>query len=189
MLITLHPLNCRKLFHWVAPKCRVVCSQQPGTQNKTCNLLMKKFQPYTKKLHWVAPKCRVCMFTATWDYTLSFFSCVFQSPQVLNSNLANLMHLLFLQRSTSQAGEVSQLKEELAASKATFEKRIKDLEVNLEKATSENSELKKSLKDQEENWKTQLATAESKLGESEGKLQALSDRIGLMAKNIWGMSW
>ena len=98
------------------------------------------------------------------------------------------MHLLFLERSTSQAGEVSQLKEELAASKATFEKRIKDLEVNLEKATSENSELKKSLKDQEENWKTQLATAESKLGESEGKLQALSDRIGLMAKNIWGMS-
>ena len=98
------------------------------------------------------------------------------------------MHLLFLQTSTSQAGEGSQLKEELAASKATFEKRIKDLEVNLEKATSENSELKKSLKDQEENWKTQLATAESKLGESEGKLQALSDRIGLMAKNIWGMS-
>ena len=75
----------------------------------------------------------------------------------------------------------------MASSKATFEQRVKNLEASLEKATSENSELKKSMKDQEENWKTQLATAESKLGESEGKLQALSDRIGLMAKNIWKM--
>ena len=76
------------------------------------------------------------------------------------------------------------MKEEMATSKATFEQRIKDLEASLEKATSENSELKKSLKDQEEEWKTRLATAESKLGESQGKLQAMNDRIGLMAKNI-----
>ena len=129
------------------------------------------------------------MFTATWDYTLSFFPCVFQSPQVLNSNLANLVYLLFLfQKSTSQVtGEVAQLKQEMANSTASFEQRIKDLEASLEKATSENAELKKSMKEQEENWKTQLATAESKLGESEGRLQALHDRIGLMAKNIWGI--
>ena len=96
---------------------------------------------------------------------------------------------LFFQKSTSQAtGEVAQLKEEMANSTATFEQRIKDLEASLEEATSENSKLKKSMKSQEEEWKTQLATAESKLGESEGKLQALTDRIGLMAKNIWGMS-
>ena len=96
----------------------------------------------------------------------------------------------FFQKSTSQVtGEVAQLKEEMASSKATFEQRIKDLEASLEKATSENSELKKSMQKQEEEWKTRLATAESKFGESEGKLQALNDRIGLMAKNIWGMSW
>ena len=129
------------------------------------------------------------MFTATWDYTLSLFPCVFQSPQVLNSNLASLVHLSFFQKSTSQVtGEVAQLKEEMTNSKATFEQRIKDLEASLEKATSENSELKKSMQKQEEEWKTRLATAESKFGESEGKLQALNDRIGLMAKNIWGMS-
>ena len=75
----------------------------------------------------------------------------------------------------------------MATSKADFEKKIKDLEASLEKATSENAELKKSMKEQEENWKTQLATAESKLGESEGRLQALHDRIGLMTKNIWGI--
>ena len=96
----------------------------------------------------------------------------------------------FFQKSTSQVtGEVAQLKDEIASTKTTFEQRIKDLEASLKKATSENAELKKSMKTQEEEWKTQLATAESKLGESEGKLQALNDRIGLMAKNIWGMSW
>ena len=95
------------------------------------------------------------------------FSCVYHSPQVLNSNLANLVHLsLFFQKSTSQVtGEVSQLKNEMASSKATFEQRIKDLEASLEKATSENAELKKSMKTQEEEWKTRLATAESKFGE------------------------
>ena len=94
----------------------------------------------------------------------------------------------FFQKSTSQAsGKVSQLKEEMATSKANFEQRIKDLEASLEKATSENSELKKSLGKQEEEWKTRLTTAESKLGESQGKLQTINDRIGLMAKNIWGM--
>ena len=127
------------------------------------------------------------MFTATWDYTLSLFPYVYHSPQVLNSNLANVVYLFF-QKSTSQAsGEVAQLKEEMAASKAAFEQKIKDLEASLEKATSENSELKKSLQKQEEDWKTRLATAESKFGESEGKLQAINDRIGLMAKDIWGM--
>ena len=72
----------------------------------------------------------------------------------------------------------------MATSKATFEQKIKDLEASLEKATSENSELKKSLQKQEEDWKTRLATAESKFGESEGKLQDINDRIGLMAKNM-----
>ena len=76
----------------------------------------------------------------------------------------------------------------MADSKANFEKRIKDLEASLKKATSENDELKKTLEKQEENWKTRLATAESKLGESEGKLRSITDRIGLMAKVIWGMS-
>ena len=94
---------------------------------------------------------------------------------------------IFFQKSTSQAsGEVSQLKEEMATSKATFEKRIKDLEASLAQAASENSKLKKSLEKQEEEWKTRLATAESKLGESEGKLLNLTSRIGLMAKSIWG---
>ena len=80
------------------------------------------------------------------------------------------------------------MKEEMADSKANFKKRIKDLEASLKKATSENDELKKTLEKQEENWKTRLATAESKLGESERKLHILTDRIGLMAKVIWGMS-
>ena len=75
----------------------------------------------------------------------------------------------------------------MATSKATFEKRIKELEASLAQATSENQKLKESLGKQEEEWKTRLATAESKLGESEGKLQSLTDRIGLMAKAIWDM--
>ena len=128
------------------------------------------------------------MFTATWDYMFSHFHVFTIAPKSLTVTWLTLCISLFLQKSTSQAGEVSQLKDELAASKAVFEKRIKDLEASLKKATSENAELKKSMKTQEEEWKTQLATAESKLGESEGKLQALNDRIGLMAKNIWGMS-
>ena len=74
----------------------------------------------------------------------------------------------------------------MATSKANFEKKIKDLEASLAKAASENSELKKSLEKQEEEWKTHLATAESKLGESEGKLLNITSRIGLMAKAIWG---
>ena len=76
----------------------------------------------------------------------------------------------------------------MATSKANFEKKIKDLEASLAKTASENSELKKSLEKQEEEWKTRLATAESKLGESEKKLHSLTDGIGLMAKVIWGMS-
>ena len=131
------------------------------------------------------------MFTATWDYTLSFFHVFSKDPKSLTVTwLILYISLSFFQKSTSQVtGEVTQLKDEMASSKATFEQRIKDLEASLEKATSENAELKKSMKTQEEEWKTRLATAESKFGESEGKLQALNDRIGLMAKNIWGMSW
>ena len=74
----------------------------------------------------------------------------------------------------------------MANSKANFEKKIKDLEASLEKATSENDELKKSLEKQEGDWKTRLTTAELKLGESEGKLRSIIDRIGLMAKAIGG---
>ena len=67
----------------------------------------------------------------------------------------------------------------MATSKATFEKRIKDLEASLAQAASENSKLKKSLEKQEEEWKTRLATAESKLGESEGKLQSITTELDL----------
>ena len=74
----------------------------------------------------------------------------------------------------------------MVTSKATFEKRIKELEASLSQAASENQKLEKSLEKQEEEWKTRLATAESKLGESEGKLQNITSRIGLMAKAIWG---
>ena len=42
----------------------------------------------------------------------------------------------------------------MATSKANFEKKIKDLEASLAKAASENSEQKKSLEKQEEEWKT-----------------------------------
>ena len=76
----------------------------------------------------------------------------------------------------------------MATSKAMFEKRIKELEASLAQATSENQKLKESLGKQEEEWKTRLATAESNLGESEKKLNSLTDRIGLMAKVIWGTS-
>ena len=76
----------------------------------------------------------------------------------------------------------------MATSKATFEKRIKELEASLSQVASENQKLEKSLEKQEEEWKTRLATAESKLGESEKKLNSLTERIGLMAKVIWGMS-
>ena len=76
----------------------------------------------------------------------------------------------------------------MATSNADFENKIKDLEASLARAASENSELKKSLEKQEEEWKTRLATAESNLGESEKKLNNLTDRIGLMAKVIWGTS-
>ena len=75
----------------------------------------------------------------------------------------------------------------MATSKADFEKKVKDLEASLAKAASENSELKKSLEKQEEDWKTRLATAESKLGESEENLRNVTNRIELMVKSIWGM--
>ena len=76
----------------------------------------------------------------------------------------------------------------MATSKANFEKKIKDLEASLAQATSENQKLNESLRKQEEEWKTRLATTESNLGESEKKLNSLTDRIGLMAKVIWGTS-
>ena len=74
----------------------------------------------------------------------------------------------------------------MATSKANFEKKIKDLEASLAKAASENSELKKSLEKQEEDWKTRLTTAEQKLGESQESLQNITNRIGAMVKAIWG---
>ena len=91
------------------------------------------------------------------------------------------------QKSTSQAsGDLAQLKEEMAASKAEFEKRVKDLEAALAKTTTENSELKQTLEKQEEDWKTRLTTGEQKLGESEENLQNITSRIGAMVKAIWG---
>ena len=75
----------------------------------------------------------------------------------------------------------------MAASKANFEKKVKDLEASLAKAASENSELKQSLEKQEEDWKTRLATAEKKLGDCEEKLRNVTSRIELMVKSIWGM--
>ena len=74
----------------------------------------------------------------------------------------------------------------MATSKADFEKKVKDLEASLAKAASENSELKKSLEKQEEDWKTRLATAEQKLGESEENLRNVTSRIESMVKAIWG---
>ena len=76
----------------------------------------------------------------------------------------------------------------MATSKAMFEKRIKELEASLSQAASKNQKLEKALEKQEEEWKTRLATAESNLGESEKKLNNLTDIIGLMAKVIWGTS-
>ena len=61
------------------------------------------------------------------------------------------------------SGELSQLKEEMATSKADFEKKIKDLEVSLAQATSENSELKKSMKKQEDRKSTRLNSSHRSL--------------------------
>ena len=56
-----------------------------------------------------------------------------------------------LQKSTSQAtGEIAQLKEEMATSRAEFEKKIKDLEAALATTSKDNAELKKNLEEQEE---------------------------------------
>ena len=74
----------------------------------------------------------------------------------------------------------------MAASKAKFEKKVKDLEAALSKTTTENSELKQALEKQEEGWKTRLTTPEQKLGESQESLQNLTNRIGAMVKAIWG---
>ena len=88
------------------------------------------------------------MFTATWDYTLGFtfinFFLINIAPKSLTVTWLTL--LMIFQKSTSQAsGELVQLKEEMATSKAAFEKKVKELEASLAKATSENSELKQSL--------------------------------------------
>ena len=74
----------------------------------------------------------------------------------------------------------------MAASKAEFEKKVKELEAALAKTTTEYSELKQTLEKQEENWKTRLTTIEQKLGESQENLQNLTNRIGAMVKSIWG---
>ena len=83
--------------------------------------------------------------------------------------------------------ELAQLKEEMATSKAKFEKKLKDLEAALAKTSTENSELKQTLEKQEKDWKTRLATDEQKLGESQESLQNITSRIGAMVKAIWGM--
>ena len=96
---------------------------------------MKRFQPYTKKAALSSPQVPGLHVHSNLGLHVFSFSCVYHSPQVLNSNLANLVHLFFFfQKSTSQVtGEVAQSKEEMASSKATFEQRIKDLEASLEK--------------------------------------------------------
>ena len=54
-----------------------------------------------------------------------------------------LILVLIFQKSTSQvSGELAQLKEEMATSKAEFENKVKELEASLAKAASKNSELK-----------------------------------------------
>ena len=89
------------------------------------------------------------------------------------------------QKSTSQAsGELAQLKEEMAASKAEFEKKVKDLEAALANASKDNAELKQTLEKQDETWKTRLNIAEQKLGESQENLQNITNRIGAMVKAI-----
>ena len=74
----------------------------------------------------------------------------------------------------------------MAASKANFEKKVKDLEASLAKAASENSELKQSLEKLEKDGETLLAITEKKLGESEENLRNVTSRIELMVKAIWG---
>ena len=74
----------------------------------------------------------------------------------------------------------------MAASKAEFEKKMKELEATLAKTIPENLELKQSLEKQAEDWKTCLSSAEQKLGESEENLQNITSRIGSMVKAIWG---
>ena len=130
------------------------------------------------------------MFTTTWDYTLifTFINFFFNNIAPKSLTVTWLTLLYVFQKSTSQvSGELSQLKEEMATSKADFEKKIKDLEASLAKAASKNSELNKSLDKQEKDWETRLAISEKKLGESEEKLRNVTSRIELMVKSIWGM--
>ena len=129
------------------------------------------------------------MFTATWDYTLGFtfvnFFLVNIAPKSLTVTWLTL--LITFQKSTSQgSGELAQLKEEMATSKAEFEKKVKELEASLAKAAFENSELKQSHEKQEKDWKTRLATVGQKLGESEENLRNITSRIESMVKAIWG---
>ena len=129
------------------------------------------------------------MSTATWDYIYSFTFIVsfFDNIAPKSLTVTWLTLLINFQKSTSQAsGELAQLKEEMAASKAEFEKKIKDLEAALAKTTTENSELKQTLEKQEEDWKTRHNTVEQKLGEYQESLQNLTNRIGAMVKAIWG---
>ena len=75
------------------------------------------------------------------------------------------------QKSTSQATEeITQLKEEIATSRARFEKKIRDHEAALATTTKDNAEMKKKLEEQEDSWKTRLTSAEQKLGESQEAL-------------------
>ena len=118
-----------------------------------------------------------------FTFIISFFDNI--APKSLTVTWLTLF--INFQKSTSPAsGELAQLKEDMAASKAEFEKKVKDLEAALAKTTTENAELRQTLEKQEENWKTRLTTTEQKPGESQGILQNLTNRIGAMVKAIWG---
>ena len=77
---------------------------------------------------------------------VTFINSFFDNTAPKSSTVTWLTLLLDLQKSTSQAsGELAQLKEEMAASKAEFEKKIKDLEAALANTAKDNAELKQTL--------------------------------------------
>ena len=72
----------------------------------------------------------------SFTFIISFFDNI--APKSLIVTWLTL--LMNFQKSNSQAsGELAQFKEEMAASKAEFEKRVKDLEAALAKTTTENT--------------------------------------------------
>ena len=118
--------------------------------------------------------------------SLTFINFFFDNIAPKSLTVTWLTLFINFQKSTSQASEeLAQLKEEMAASKAEFEKKVQELEATLAKTTTENSELKQTLEKQEEDWKTRLTTTEQKLGESQENLQNITNWIGAMVKAIW----